>query len=276
MKTVVILTQPRSGSSLLAGILERLGVWMGPEEDMIKGKHKNKYGSYENHAFLKLNHRILFRAKRLTFYWNRFSDDDGKVEEAVKYYEKDLVKLIHESERELWGFKEAVIIYSLPYFHHHLKNPYYIYLYRDPASVANSQRRAGKLKNWIPEIWTEFSYFKPRERFILAMRTLKGAFVKGFPYRNRKFLEKLTANAQERIEAFVKDKKYLKLDLSEIIEQPKETVKKLIDFLEISPTKEQIAAAIDFVKPELITSQINNPNKQKTANRKINSKETAM
>ncbi len=34
MKTVVILTIPRSGSSLLAGILHRLGVWMGEEEDL--------------------------------------------------------------------------------------------------------------------------------------------------------------------------------------------------------------------------------------------------
>jgi len=274
MKTVIILTQPRSGSSLLAGILDRLGVWMGPEEDLLIGKHKNKYGSYENQAFLKLNHNILFRAKRLMFYWNRFSDEDGKVEEAVKYYEDQLVKLIRESERELWGFKEAVIIYTLPYFHHHLRNPYYIYLYRDPESIANSQRRAGKLKNWFPEIKVEFGYFKPRERFILTLRTLQATFTKGFVYRNKKFLVKLTKNAQERIESFIQDKRALKIDLEELVENPEEAIKNLITFLKITPTKEQINAAIAFVKPELITSQVKHPSEQSSLTKKYKLEKT--
>jgi hypothetical protein len=42
MKTVTILTIARSGSSLLSGILQRLGVDMGSKNDMILGKHLNK------------------------------------------------------------------------------------------------------------------------------------------------------------------------------------------------------------------------------------------
>ena len=38
-----------------------------------------------------------------------------------------------------------------------------------------------------------------------------------------------------------------------LTENPKETIKNLIDFLEITPTKEQINTAIEFVHPELLT-----------------------
>ena len=73
MKTVVILTMPRSGSSLLAGILHRLGVWMGEEEDLNVGKHLNKYGCYENQSFIALNENILFQARRLVDHSRRLN-----------------------------------------------------------------------------------------------------------------------------------------------------------------------------------------------------------
>ena len=212
MKSVVILTQPRSGSSLLAGMLHKLGVFMGPEEDLARGKHKNKFGSFENHSFIKITHRILFKSKRLMLYWKRLDNKDGKVEKAVKYYEKDLIKIIKENERDVWGFKEAVIINILPYFHQHLTNPYYIVLTRDPESVVNSQIKASKnFENWKAEIKIEFSYFKPFQRFLLFLQTLRAIFTKGFIYRNKKILLKVTLDAYKKIDDFVKDKKYIRL-----------------------------------------------------------------
>jgi hypothetical protein len=270
MKTVLILTQPRSGSSLLAGILHRLGVWMGPESDLTMSKHKNKLGSYENQAFLKILHNILYKSKRLMYYSNRFSDEDGRVEKAVKKFETKLVKLIQESEREMWGFKEAVLIYTLPYFHHHFNNPYYIYLYRDPESVANSQIRAGKLDNWWPEIKVEFSYFKPHQWVVLFFRTIWTTITKGFLYRKFDFIVDLTKNGHNRIERFVKDKRNLRINLTDLIEDSENSIAKIIEFLDINPTEDQIKDAYDFIHPELITSEINNKNQTEitTSNKK--------
>lgn len=256
MKTVVILTQPRSGSSLLAGILHRLGVHMGDESDLEMSKHKNKYGSYENQAFLRLTHNILFDSHRLMKYKNRLSDEDGLVEKTVKEYEEEIVQLIRNSEKDIWGFKEAVIIYILPYMQQHLTNPYYITLNRDAASVANSQVKAGKLRNWIPEIRTEFSYFTPKRRFGLFWRTIKTTFTEGFVYRKPKFLIPLIENGQERISEFVKDKKHLFIELDELVNGSDQIIEQLIEFLDLTPTKQQIKDAKDFVHPELITSDI--------------------
>lgn len=262
MKTVLILTQPRSGSSLLAGILHRLGVCMGPELDLTMSKHKNKFGSYENQAFLKILHNILYKSKRLMYYSNRLSDEDGKVERAVKKHEEKLVKLIRESERDFWGFKEAVLIYTLPYFHHHFNNPYYIILYRDPESVANSQIRAGKLDNWWPEIKTEFSYFKPHQWLVLFFRTIWTTVTKGFLYKKFDFLVNLTKNGHDRINNFVKDKRFISVNLIDLIEDSENTITKIIDFLGLKPTEDQLKDAHAFVHPELITSDINKENSQ--------------
>jgi len=262
MKTVVILTQPRSGSSLLAGILHHLGVYMGEEQELQRGKYKNKLGSFEDHRFLAINHNILFKAERLMGYHNRFSDEDGKVEAAVKEYEEELKDYIKESEREFWGFKEAVLIYTIPYFEHLLKDPHYFVLHRDAESVANSQIRAGKLKNWRHEIKSEFSYFTPKKRFLLFLRTMKTTFTKGFVYRKKKFIVKLTLDAQERIKEFVKTRKHMVIELFEIIDKSDATIEKIIKFLDLKPTKEQIKNALEFIRPELITSEIKKTEKK--------------
>ena len=256
MKTVVLLTVPRSGSSLLSGVLHRLGVHMGDKHDLVQSRHKNRFGSYENQSILKINHIILYKAKRLMLYWKRLSDEDGLVEKAVKKYEDKLIKVIRENEKELWGFKEAVIIYTLPYFHHHLTNPYYITLYRDPDSVANSQINASKLSNWFPEIRMEFSYFKPHQWFVLTFRTLRTTFTKGFIYKNHDFLKEVIIDEQERIQRFVTDKKNITINLEDITDQPLETINKICSFLDIKPTKKQIQEAIDFIHPELLISEV--------------------
>lgn len=256
MKTVIILTQPRSGSSLLAGILYHLGVYMGEEKELLRGKYKNKLGSFEDHRFLALNHNILFKAERLMCYHNRFSDEDGKVEAAVKEYEEKLKEYVKENEREFWGFKEAVVIYTIPYFEHLLKDPHYIVLHREAESIANSQIRAGKLKNWRHEIRSEFSYFTPKLRFQLFLRTMKTTFTKGFVYRKRDYIIKLTLDAQERIKRFVEKRKHMTIELPEIIEKPEESINQIIKFLGLKPTEEQMNNAIEFVRPELITSEI--------------------
>ena len=49
MKTIVVLCLRRTGSSLLAGMLHRLGIRMGSVEGLLKGKHTNKHGmSYKS------------------------------------------------------------------------------------------------------------------------------------------------------------------------------------------------------------------------------------
>lgn len=257
MKTVIILTQPRSGSSLLAGILHRLGVSMGDKEEELTAKsHDNKFGSYEDQDFQVLHHRLMFKAKILIRYPNRLKDVESRIEKAVKKYEERLVKLIRKKERELWGWKDAVLIYTIPYFEQHLTNPYYIFLKRPPASVANSQIQAGRYGRWWKEIKLEYSY-QPLHRWIpLALRTFGVILRHGFIYHNLEYLSKVVENAHQRIEKFTKDRKCITIELDDLIKKSEAEIKRIADFLELTPTEEQLKEAFDFVHPELITSDV--------------------
>ena len=92
-------------------------------------------------------------------------------------------------------------------------------------------------------------------------------FTKGFIYRNKKFITDLTIDAHNKIRDFVKDKRSIQIDLPNLIDGPEGSIQQLIEFLKINPTKEQIKAALEFIHPELITSEVNN-NNEKEANGK--------
>lgn len=254
IKTVVVLGMPRSGSSLLAGILHRLGVWMGEDEDLNVGKHLNKYGCYENQSFIALNENILFQAKRVPDHSRRLSDNDGLIESVVKSYEGKIKNLIRNNERELWGFKNPTIIYTLPYFCKHLTNPYYICLSRDTDSIARSFLMTAKPENWWPEIQHEFSYFMVRARLKIIFRFLRLLITKGYLFRSLGFQKKVAEDGYKRIEKFIGDKRNITINLEDLMVNSKEIIQEIITFLEISPTPEQIQDALNFVDQDLISS----------------------
>ena len=105
MKTVVLLTCPRSGSSLLSGLLHKLGVHMGDKHDLLQSKHKNRFGSFENQEILKLNHKLLYKSKRLMLYWKRLDDKDGLVEK-VEVGKRMFVELTDKSRKMIYYFNK--------------------------------------------------------------------------------------------------------------------------------------------------------------------------
>jgi len=254
IKTVVILAMPRSGSSLLAGVLHRLGVWMGEDEDLKVGKHLNRYGCYENQSFIALNENILFQAKRVVDHSLRLNDDDRLVKSVVISYEEKIKNLIRNNERELWGFKNPTIIYTLPYFHQHLTNPYYICLYRDADSIAHSFLMTARPKNWWPEIQHEFSYFTLVARIKIIFGFLKLLIIKGNLFRSHAFQKIVAEDGYKRINRFVKDKRYMTVNLDDLLVNSKKIIQEIIAFLEIYPPPERIQNAQDFIDQDLISS----------------------
>ena len=254
MKTVIILSMPRSGSSLLSGVLYRLGVWMGKKDNMKIGRHLNKFGCYENQDFIGFNEYMLYKSKRLLNQARRINNSDGLVKKAVKEYEDRIIEIIRKNERELWGFKNPTMIYTLPYFHQHLKNPYYIRLKRNPESIAASLKRAAKFENWLPEIRHEFLYFSPLERLIIILRFIKVFLTEGFIFKDKNIHEKIARDGYQRIERFLEGKEYLDLKLIDLLENSEDIIQRIINFLDISPSEEQIKDALSFIRPDLINS----------------------
>ncbi|NHJ32562.1 MAG: hypothetical protein FK732_06850 [Asgard group archaeon] len=252
MKTVLMLTIARSGSSLLSGILQRLGVDMGSELDMKLGTHLNKFGSHENQEFIAFSVNILFEVGILLDFKKRLTDYEEEMQKAAERYRLKFRELIDKYSRDLWGFKEASLIFYLPYLYDEIENPLYIHLIRDYESTANSLLDMVTSKNWRPEYRDKIKFFTKRKRLKLYLRILR-LLITGRKYRNTEFFMKVVANSHDRIKEFLKNTKHLTIHLNELTVNSEEVIHEIIKYLEIKPTKEQIQTAKDFIHPELLT-----------------------
>lgn len=99
---VVILAGHRTGSSALAGLIKRLGVFMGHK--FVGKTQYNQRGHYEDVEFLKLHKRIIGN-------WKRPCVD-------FEPFRKKYTLLVRQRERNhpLWGFKDPRFCYVFPYF----------------------------------------------------------------------------------------------------------------------------------------------------------------
>ena len=110
---VVVLGMHRSGTSMLAGILDKLGVSMGPDTQSNEEQaNHNASGYYEDKTFLDLNERILTRSNR------GWSDvpDPLKLGNACASFRGPSLELIQArmSANEVWGWKDPRTCLTLP------------------------------------------------------------------------------------------------------------------------------------------------------------------
>ncbi len=248
MKTVVPLCVPRSGSSLLAGVLHRLGVDMGNDSDMYKLDFMNKFGCYENQDFCRLLNVVLARSGIISG-WHEIPDD-ARVEKVVNNFKPRIKRIIKKYESSLWGWKVPGFYYIIPYVHELLTNPYYIFMERDVDSVVNSQISIVS-KTVFPNIFNSMSVFRPKILFKLAFRWLKKFFKKGNVLQDEGLIRSVVVDGYSRIENFVSDKSYVRVGFKELVNHPRVVINRLIRFLNINPSQEEVNHALSFVHPEL-------------------------
>jgi hypothetical protein len=139
VKAVVILGMHRSGTSMVGGVLARLGVNMGEQfrEDRLSS---NPLGFYEDADFLNLNIKILREAGGS---WENPPGLENILLQKSKF-EVDIEKLIKDKPH-LWGWKDPrtslTIRLYLPYLH----NVYFIVCHRSPEEVANSLYKRSRM-----------------------------------------------------------------------------------------------------------------------------------
>lgn len=137
-KTFIIVGYGRTGSSLLAGILHRMGISMGKE--FRPADEYNETGFFENLDFVELNRLILHKDGYDMLNWpQKPIDSFMKYEELFADRAKRLVK---KHRKDKWGWKDGRTIYTYPYYEEHLTNPHLIVCYRDTDSIIRSNRSA--------------------------------------------------------------------------------------------------------------------------------------
>jgi len=246
MKTVVVLCLPRTGSSLLTGILHRLGIRMGSDKDLVRGKHANKYGAYENQDFYRLNIRVLALAGSPTLAWADIPDAE-KVKRIFQKFEPKIQQIIHKHERELWGWKDPNNIYTLPYFEKYLVNPHYIVLKRDIESIVKSHLKLSKFANWNNVISYYLGYMNIKTIFYFAWYIFKYFISNINVFNNEDIYREVATKGYNKIEEFVKDKKHMEVLFNDLINNSTQVINQIVEFLDIDPSNQEYKNAKAFI-----------------------------
>ena len=142
---VCVLGMHRSGTSLVAGTLAKLGIQLGPDRHLMRPGPDNPTGYWEHQSLADVNDAILTKLggswhQIPTFPagWSRTPELDGLRRQARAIVEKDF-----GSER-LWGWKDPRACLTLPFWQALLPPMRYVLCVRHPLDVARSlERRDG-------------------------------------------------------------------------------------------------------------------------------------
>lgn len=127
MKSVLVLGNARSGTSMTAGMLSILGVDFNETKKPLKCPEQNPKGTFENPNFIDITSKMHQEYK------------NGKTLKYVQQrYHARLQEIIKSHERELWGFKSAVTHHFLNIIIPMLQNPHIVVVVRSLLHNAQS------------------------------------------------------------------------------------------------------------------------------------------
>ena len=142
---VCVLGMHRSGTSLVARVLNLLGVYLGPEAHLVSPAADNPKGFWEHRPIMTLNQNILVRLKgncydppAFAHQWENSSALDDLRVQALDVVRRDF------ATADLWGWKDPRTCLTLPFWQQVLPPMKYVFCLRNPVEVARSlERRDG-------------------------------------------------------------------------------------------------------------------------------------
>ena len=143
MTAVIVLGMHRSGTSLVASMLEAMGVDMG--ERLMPASLDNPHGYYEDLDFYEMNEAILEEAGGS--WWQPPSQQAiDAAGEALKY---PIGRLVNERDwKKLWGWKDPRTCLTAGLYHPHLDDARYVLVSRDSPDVVASLTRRNGTGDW--------------------------------------------------------------------------------------------------------------------------------
>ena len=143
---LIVLGMHRSGTSMVARLLNMMGAYFGAEGSSTGFSAENPKGFWERRDIRNLNDRALFAVNAD---WYKVADFDvTKLPDHVKEeYTKTAKSLIHELDTHRpWVIKEPRLCLLFPILRPLLEIPVCVHVYRNPLQVAQSL----KTRNGFP------------------------------------------------------------------------------------------------------------------------------
>ena len=117
-KIVIVLGMHKSGTSMVAGSLKKLGVNMGKD---TTPDSTNPLGHFEDKEFVTLNSQIL---KKAGGSWTNPPAKE-KILIQKEYFLRKIESLIQKQKSELWGWKDPRTCLTIELYLPYLINSYF-------------------------------------------------------------------------------------------------------------------------------------------------------
>ena len=217
----------RSGTSALAGVLWHLGVDMRldcKENDSKKYYKPHKkdnnslesYFSFECQSFCSLNNALFKKLGGGSRYTVR--SGDWKKEKEVENIDTMILKYFNNRNKQgyYWGVKDPRIVPFMMLYWKYCDNPKFILTKRNDQSLMKSlQNHEGTNDNGygsVIDTWNE---------------------------------------SREELKREIPKEYWLELEFEKFLDNPKETVDKIIEFIDYEPTEEQYNNAVAYIDKKL-------------------------
>lgn len=150
----------RSGTSMVAGIIRRLGVYLGEDERLILETDYNVKGCYEHRTLLDISDRILKYFGGDNHTPPVFPPDWLKDPHIVELEAK--AREIIEKEfrdKKIWGWKDTRVCITLPFWQKILPETVYVICVRNPVDVVNSliNRKWFSYPSYAYKVWLTYN-----------------------------------------------------------------------------------------------------------------------
>jgi hypothetical protein len=134
---IFVVGMHRSGTSMVASVLQTLGVQFGAEEELLPANQSNLAGYYENKRILAINDALM-AANSLTWRTLPAITSKQKVEGADEYLSAADTFSKRFEDGPLWGVKDPRLSFFLPFWKAAAPSSSVVICVRNPASVALS------------------------------------------------------------------------------------------------------------------------------------------
>jgi hypothetical protein len=142
---ICIVGMHRSGTSMIARLLNICGLELGPKERLLKADKANPLGHFEHRGFLDIDRKLL---KHFHATWH-----DPPVLPPNWEEDMSLAPLLRQArtlaasfpETRSWGWKEPRASLFLPFWRHAIPKMDFLICLRNPLEVAKSLQRRNLL-----------------------------------------------------------------------------------------------------------------------------------
>jgi tetratricopeptide (TPR) repeat protein len=155
---ILITGMHRSGTSMIARILNLTGLDLGPEDELLPAGEGNPHGFWQNQQLDQITEDVLLQ---LSGGWDillpQFEEDWHKSKAIALAYDRAHQAISQLAGTQPWGWKDPRASIVIPFWHTVLDDLKTVICLRHPQEVALSlSKRVGSTQSFNYHLWLEY------------------------------------------------------------------------------------------------------------------------